>query len=73
IIQGTTDIQVSVNDAQLLSAAKPDAECIIIKNMNHVLKKSSSALKENMDTYAKPELPLMKGLMKNIILFIENH
>lgn len=73
IIQGTTDIQVSVNDAQLLSAAKPDAECIIIKNMNHVLKKSSSALKENMDTYAKPELPLMKGLTKNIILFIENH
>ena len=73
IIQGTTDIQVTVNDAQLLSAAKPDAECIIIKNMNHVLKKSSSDLKENMDTYAKPELPLMKGLTKDIISFIKKH
>lgn len=73
IIQGTTDIQVSVNDAQLLSAAKPDAECIIINNMNHVLKKSSSDLKENMETYAKPELSLMKGLTKDIISFIKKH
>lgn len=71
LIQGTTDIQVSVTDVNLLSAAKPDAKLLIIKNMNHVLKKSSSNTKENLATYSNPDLPLMKGLMKEIIEFIK--
>ncbi len=40
IIQGTTDLQISVNDAELLSKAKPDAQLVIIENMNHFLKES---------------------------------
>ncbi len=73
IIQGTTDIQVTVNDAQLLAAGKPESTLVIIKNMNHVLKKSSVELKENKATYNKPELPLIKGLVKKIVTFIYPH
>jgi uncharacterized protein len=40
IVQGTTDIQVEVNDAQLLSAARPDAQLALIDGMSHVLKVS---------------------------------
>ena len=53
LIQGTTDLQVSVNDAKLLSEANSDANLVIINNMNHVLKESGSNIQENMATYSK--------------------
>ncbi len=31
VIQGTNDFQVSVDDAKLLKAAKPDAELVVIE------------------------------------------
>ncbi len=40
IIQGTTDLQVSVDDAKLLLDAKPASKLVIIENMNHFLKES---------------------------------
>src|SRR5262249_675265 len=43
IIQGTTDIQVSVVDAQSLAAARPDATLTLIDGMNHVLKEATSS------------------------------
>ncbi len=70
IIQGTSDLQVTVNDAKLLSAAKPDAQLLIIHNMNHVLKESDSDIQKNMATYMNPDLPLKSGLVEEIIKFI---
>jgi uncharacterized protein len=70
IIQGTTDLQVSVDDARLLSAAKPEAKLVIIDNMNHVLKESDSDRQKNMATYTNPDLPLKPELIKNIVKFI---
>lgn len=72
IIQGTTDMQVTVHEAQLLSKAKPDAELIIIDNMNHVLKESTADVKANTATYKNPELPLKPELVENIIRFVKN-
>lgn len=71
IIQGTTDIQVSVDDAKLLSEAKPDAKLLIIENMNHVLKDCDSDLQKNIATYKNPDLPLKQGLVDDIVSFIE--
>ena len=71
IVQGTTDLQVPVKDANLLSAAKPDAKLIIIENMNHVLKESDSDLQKNMATYRNPDLPLKAGLTEGIVGFIK--
>ena len=71
IIQGNTDLQVSVSDAQLLHKAKPDAELVIIDQMNHVLKASTANLQENKATYSNPKLPLKKELTDKIIAFIK--
>lgn len=71
IIQGTTDLQVPLNDAKLLSVAKPDARLLIIENMNHVFKESDSDVTQNMDTYKNPELPLKTGLTEGIVDFIK--
>jgi len=72
IVQGTTDIQVSVDDAMLLSAAKPDAKLLIIENMNHILKEAEADRQKNIATYNNPELPLKQGLGDEIISFIRN-
>lgn len=71
LIQGTTDLQVSVNDVELLSKAKPDAQLVIIENMNHLLKKSSSDMKENLATYRNPELLIKPELIDKIVKFIK--
>jgi len=72
IIQGTTDLQVTVDDAKLLSVAKPDAKLLIIENMNHVLKESDSDLQKNMATYRNPDLPLKQGLVDNLVNFVKS-
>lgn len=69
IVQGDTDIQVSVEDAQLLAAAQPEAQLCLIPGMNHVLKASSEDLAENMATYYMPNLPLAEGLIPRLVEF----
>jgi len=70
IIQGTTDLQVTVDDAKLLSMSKPDARLLIIDNMNHVLKEVDTDIQKNMATYKNPILPLKLGLVDAIVDFI---
>lgn len=71
IVQGTSDIQVLVEDADSLAAARPDAEKAIIEGMNHVLKAFSGDKAANIKTYSDPSLPLAPGLMPALIGFIE--
>lgn len=71
IIQGTTDLQVTVEDAKLLSAARPDAKLLILENMNHVLKEAEADVQKNMATYKDPALALKAGLMEGIVQFIK--
>lgn len=71
IIQGNTDLQVTVNDANLLSKAKPDSKLLIIEYMNHVLKEADSDVRINMATYSNPDLPLKTGLIESIVDFIK--
>jgi len=71
IIQGTTDLQVTVNDSKLLSVANPNAKLLIIENMNHILKDSDSDIQKNMATYRNSDLPLKAGLTDGIINFIK--
>jgi pimeloyl-ACP methyl ester carboxylesterase len=73
IIQGNTDIQISVDDARLLSEAKPDAKLLIIENMNHILKEAEADRQKNLATYNQPELPLKKGLVEAITSFIKKN
>ena len=74
IINGTTDAQIQVSEAEKLHAAKPDADYSIIKNMNHILKftKLKNGL-EQLEIYSDPDLPLHKKLAKPILSFLEEN
>lgn len=68
IINGTTDIQVGIEQAELLKEAKPDAELILIENMNHVLKDAEEANRlAQLPVYMNPDLPLSAALVPSIV------
>ncbi len=70
IIQGTTDIQVSKQEAQNLKAGDPKAKLVFIDGMNHILKKAPEDRIENIKTYSNADLPVMPELIKAITDFI---
>ncbi len=72
IIQGDTDIQVTVEDARMLGEGT-GIEPIIISGMNHILKEAPADPEENLETYQDPKLPLHQELMGEIISFINNN
>jgi pimeloyl-ACP methyl ester carboxylesterase len=72
LINGDKDIQVSVNDAQLLQQAKPEAQLKIISNMNHIFKEIKGDEAENKASYTKPDLPISKELPMIITTFIQS-
>jgi pimeloyl-ACP methyl ester carboxylesterase len=71
IIQGTTDIQVKVEDAEALAKSKPNAEKYILNGMNHILKEVELDKTKNIATYNNPELPLKDGLIEILVNFIK--
>lgn len=71
IIQGSTDLQVTVADAQLLKQALPSAKLVIIDQMNHPLKTVSSDKQANTATYNKPELPIDSDFCQVMIGFCQ--
>ena len=71
IIQGSNDIQVGVNDARMLKAAKPDAELALIEGMNHVMRIVPNDVKRQLASYRDPQLPLAAELGTRILGFID--
>lgn len=72
IVQGTTDLQVTEEDARLLDAA-PKTKLRLIKGMTHVLKSAPADRAANFATYADPSLPLAKDLVKYIRRFVKDN
>lgn len=72
ILQGNTDIQVPVRDAQILHNACKQSQLFIIKGMNHILKNAPADTIKNIATYKNPNLPLNKDFTKDIVQFINN-
>lgn len=70
IIQGTTDLQVGVEDANRLAAARPGSRLVLVQGMNHVLKVASMDRAENLQTYRMPDLPLAEPLPQAISTFL---
>ena len=68
--QGTTDIQTTVEDAQALADARPDARLVLWEGVNHVLKTAPADRTANLATYADPALPLAPGVAEEIAAFI---
>ncbi len=72
ILQGTTDLQVSVKDAEALHAAQPRSTLDIIQGMNHVMKIAPENRQENIATYGNPNLPLAPALVKGLTNFLKS-
>ena len=70
IIQGTHDIQVDVDDARRLKAAKPDAELTLIDGMNHVMRIVPMDIKRQVQSYNDPNQRLSSELNERIVRFI---
>ena len=70
LVYGTTDIQVPVGDATILSAAKGDAKVAIIDGMNHVLKSVSADPAAQQTSYSDPALPLHLDLIEALADFV---
>ncbi len=74
ILQGDSDLQVGMRDAEILSAAAPKANLVRLTNMNHVLKVvDPDDLAGNIASYANPTLPLAPGVIDAIVDFIHLH
>ncbi len=71
IVQGTTDLQVGVADAQKLKQAKPDAELAVIPGMNHVMRIVPNEVKQQLSSYNNPQLPLADALGRRLVGFID--
>lgn len=72
IMQGNTDIQVTVEQAKQLSQANPKAKLVIVDNMNHILKNAPADQQQNIATYNDPNLPLSAEAAKAIVAFIKD-
>ena len=68
--QGTTDIQVTVADAEALKTAQPRAELAIWDGVNHVLKVAPAERAANVATYMDPALPLAPGVVEAVADFV---
>jgi uncharacterized protein len=69
IVQGTTDLQVTVADAKRLAAAKAGAKLALIDGMNHVLKHATT-LAEQQAAYTDPSIPIEPRLVEAVAAFL---
>jgi pimeloyl-ACP methyl ester carboxylesterase len=58
VIQGTTDLQVSVQDAMLLAAAAKQRTLVVVDGMNHELKAATLDSASQAATRSNPMLPV---------------
>jgi uncharacterized protein len=69
IVQGTTDLQVSVDDAKRLATANKGAQLRLISDMNHVLKHAALPA-EQQAAYTDPSLPIKAEAAQAITEFL---
>jgi hypothetical protein len=70
IINGSSDIQVGVDNAEMLAKSNKLAGLVVIEGMNHVLKKVSGDIREQISSYGDPRLPVAEELTSCIADFI---
>lgn len=72
VIQGGTDIQITIDDAKRLASANTRATLSIIEGMNHVLKTVAADQQKQLASYSDPSLPLASELIPAIVKFVRN-
>lgn len=72
IVNGSFDLQVDVMDAELLKKANPEAELVILENMNHIFRKIEGENLENTKAYNEPGRELHPELIPVLVEFIKS-
>ncbi len=70
VVQGTTDLQVTVEEATEMAALNPKSSLVIVEGMNHVLREAPAEMNANLSTYSKPQNPLHPDLVAPIEDFL---
>ncbi len=70
ILQGSTDIQVSVDEAEALHKAKSGSRLEIIEGVNHVLKSVPLDQQKQIASYSDPSLAISPRLVEVVAEFI---
>lgn len=70
IVNGTKDLQVSMEEANALHIANPAAKLVLIENMNHVLKQINKE-EDNLSSYYSADFPISKKLIETVVSFIK--
>ncbi|OEK04431.1 alpha/beta hydrolase [Roseivirga misakiensis] len=71
VVNGTRDIQVTMDDAARLYKANPKSKQYIIDGMNHVLKNAPADRQQNLATYGDPTLPLNPDFKMLVVNFFQ--
>jgi pimeloyl-ACP methyl ester carboxylesterase len=71
LLQGTSDTQVAVTEADSLKKAAPKATLVKIEGMNHVLKAVTGDPTSQLKSYSDPTLPLVAELVTTIVGFVK--
>ena len=73
IVDGTKDLQVSIEESARLLKSLPTASIRHIEDMNHVLRITSSDNLENSKSYNNTTAPIAPALVNEITTFIKTH
>ena len=71
IIQGSTDIQVSEEDGEMLHNANLKNQYCLIKGMSHILKDAPVDRAKNYATYNSPTIPILSSFVQYVVTFIK--
>ena len=73
VLQGTTDLQVSMQDAQRLAGARPGVTMVALEGVNHILKVAPADPAANFATYGNSALPIAPSIVEAIMSFLAQH
>jgi uncharacterized protein len=73
VLQGTTDLQISMQDAQRLAGARPGVTMVTLEGVNHILKIAPADPAANFATYGNSALPIAPSLVEAIMAFFAQH
>ncbi|MET0320589.1 MAG: alpha/beta fold hydrolase [Duganella sp.] len=71
IVQGTSDIQVKVTDAEALAKAQPAAKLVVVDGMNHLLKIVGDDQALQVKSYGSADLPVAPQLIDAVATFVQ--
>tara|TARA_B100000674_G_C37854814_1_gene921822 strand:+ start:68 stop:1018 length:951 start_codon:yes stop_codon:yes gene_type:complete len=71
LINGTHDVQVSVDNVERLASERKQFKIKVIEGMSHVLKDAPKDKEENINTYNDISLPLNSEMIEEMLFFIK--